>query len=79
MSAITYFPSDYAQGRDRFRAAAEKAGAEIRVYDAGSAGPDGQSITTDVALLGEPEAPNVFLCNSATHGVEGFCLSLIHI
>ncbi|NBP71794.1 MAG: DUF2817 domain-containing protein [Alphaproteobacteria bacterium] len=73
MTAIDYFPANYAQGRDRFRAAAEKAGAEIRTYDSGSAGPDGSPVSTDVALLGNPGAPNVFLCNSATHGVEGFC------
>ncbi|MGB0631698.1 MAG: DUF2817 domain-containing protein [Alphaproteobacteria bacterium] len=73
MSVFDYFPKDYAQGRERFRAAAAKAGAEIRSYDAGSSGPDGTPVATDVALLGKPDAPHVFLCNSATHGVEGFC------
>ena len=73
MTVIDYFPFDYADGRTKFRTAAAKAGAELHIYDAGSTAPDGTPVTTDVALLGEPDAPHVFLCNSATHGVEGFC------
>ena len=73
MCTIDYFPTDYADGRAKFRTAAEQAGAELRTYDAGARGPDGTSLTTDVALLGSRDAPHLFLCNSATHGVEGFC------
>lgn len=73
MSAISYFPRDYRSGRAGFREAAERAGARLVEYDAGSAGPDGEPVYTDVALLGRDDAPNVMLCNSATHGVEGFC------
>ena len=73
MSHINYFPSDYRAGRAAFLAAAAKAGAEIATYGAGSSGPDGELVYTDVALLGRADAPNVFLCNTATHGVEGFC------
>lgn len=73
MSHLEYFPQDYRSGRTAFLAAAEKAGAEVATYDAGSRGPDGNPVMTDVALLGRDDAPNVFLCNTATHGVEGFC------
>ncbi|MGZ0247370.1 MAG: M14 family metallopeptidase, partial [Alphaproteobacteria bacterium] len=73
MSHLNYFPQDYRAGRTAFLAAAEKAGARIATYDAGSTGPDGEPVYTDVALLGREDAPNVFLCNTATHGVEGFC------
>ena len=72
MSHLDYFPQDYQAGRAAFRAAAEKAGAAIATYEAGSKGPDGEPVSTDVALLGRADAPYVFLCNSATHGVEGF-------
>ena len=71
MCTIDYFPTDYADGRAKFRTAAEQAGAELRTYDAGAREPDGTSLTTDVALLGSRDAPHLFLCNSATHGVEG--------
>ena len=70
---LNYFPKDYKSGRTAFLAAAGKAGARIATYDAGSVGPDGGPLYTDVALLGSDDAPNVFLCNTATHGVEGFC------
>ena len=73
MSHLEYFPQDYRAGRASFLAATEKAGARIATYDAGSTGPDGEPVFTDVALLGHEDAPNVFLCNTATHGVEGFC------
>lgn len=73
MSHLDYFPQDYRSGRAAFLAAAEKAGAEIATYEAGSSGPDDAPLSTDVALFGRADAPNVFLCNTATHGVEGFC------
>ena len=73
MSHLVYFPSDYQSGRVAFLGAAERAGAELVTYEAGSTGPDGEPVFTDVALLGRKNAPHVLLCNSATHGVEGFC------
>ncbi len=72
MSHLEYFPQDFRSGRAAFRAAAEKAGATLATYEAGSTGPDGEPVATDVALLGREDAPHVLLCNSATHGVEGF-------
>ncbi len=68
-----YFPTDYEDGRTKFRAAAEKANADLHVYGANVRGPEGNAVTTDVALIGQKDAPYVLLCNSATHGVEGFC------
>lgn len=72
-SHLDYFPADYRAGRAAFRAAAEAAGARLETYPSGSTGPDGDPVFTDVALLGRPDAPHLLLCNSATHGVEGFC------
>lgn len=68
-----YFPPDYRSGRAAFRDAAAGAGATVLTYPSGSDGPDGEPVYTDVALLGPADAPHVLLCNSATHGVEGFC------
>ena len=73
MSHLEYFPQDYRSGRAAFLAAAEAAGARIDTREAGSTGPDGKPVYTDVALLGRTDAPHLLLCNSATHGVEGFC------
>ncbi|MEC8289387.1 MAG: M14 family metallopeptidase [Pseudomonadota bacterium] len=68
-----YFSSNYTEARKRFRVATEHAGGSIHTYAAGCKGPDGDPVTTDVAVIGDPDAPNILLCNSATHGVEGFC------
>ncbi len=73
MSHLNYFPADYRSGRAAFLAAAEKAGATVETLSAGTKGPDGDDVFTDVALLGDPDTPHLLLCNSATHGVEGFC------
>ena len=73
MSPVAYFPADYRSGRAAFRAAAAAAGARLASYMAPSTGPDGEPLHTDVAVLGAEDAPHVLLCNSATHGVEGFC------
>lgn len=73
LSHLDCFPADYRSARAAFRAAAERAGARIETWEAGSTGPDGEPVFTDVALLGPADAPHVLLCNSATHGVEGFC------
>ncbi len=73
LSQSGYFPPDYRSGRAAFRDSAEGAGARLETVAAGSLGPDGEPVYTDVALLGPDDAPHVLLCNSATHGVEGFC------
>ena len=57
MSHLDYFPQDYQAGRTAFRAAAEKAGATIATYEAGSHGPNGEPVSTEVALLGSADAP----------------------
>lgn len=67
------FPRDYRSGRLAFVTAAKVAGARLATYDACCLGPDRSPLYTDVAVLGRKDAPHVLLCNSATHGVEGFC------
>jgi len=73
MSYLHYFPADYREGREAFLSAANNAKAKIKTYAAKAYGPDNDPVYTDVALLGNQDAPNLLLCNSATHGVEGFC------
>ena len=71
------FSRDYRSARDKFLAAAKTAAnnAEIRVetFDNPALAPDGLPVHTDIALIGNSDAPNVLVANSATHGVEGFC------
>lgn len=67
---------DYQAARRAFRAAAAAAGADVRGIEHPLSGPDGGVLATDVAVLGDPAAPNRLLCISGTHGVEGFAGSL---
>jgi hypothetical protein len=69
-----YFASTYSEARERFRAAAADAGAELVLYELpGHRGPGGEPLAIDVATLGPGDAEAAFLLISATHGVEGFC------
>ena len=73
MPGSEFFPRDYRSGRGAFLAAAKAADSRLASYGASSSGPDGGPLYTDVAVLGREDAPHVLFCNSATHGVEGFC------
>lgn len=73
MSFADYFSPDYRTARDKFLTVAGSAGARIETFENPALGPDGKSVFTDVALIGNETADRVLLANSATHGVEGFC------
>jgi hypothetical protein len=67
------FPSDYAAGRANFRAAAADKGYRLAAYaNPYAAGPKGETLTTDVAVLGPANARKALLVISGTHGVEGY-------
>lgn len=68
------FPSCYAQGRERFLAAAAARGARLEHHlHPGARGLEGEPLAADVAVFGPPDATDVVLLHSGTHGVEGFC------
>ena len=67
-----YFSPSYRVARDRFLEAANNAGAAIESFEHPHAGPDGESLFTDVALIGPTGASNILVMGSGTHGVEGF-------
>ncbi|MDB6143087.1 MAG: hypothetical protein JWP80_2131 [Pseudomonas sp.] len=70
----TDFPTHktYRAQREQFLAAASAAGAILTEYPHPLAGPFGESLSTDVAVLGDPGAKRVLVALSGTHGVEGF-------
>jgi len=67
------FTADYAAARTLFLDRARAAGAGLRHFDHPLKGPNGEALATDVAWLGDVDAPAVLVLLSATHGVEGFC------
>lgn len=67
---------DYTEARGRFLDAARAAGARLEQHDHPLTGPQGEALATDVAVVGNPDAPTRLLIISGTHGVEGFAGSL---
>lgn len=61
----------FAELRQRFRNAAQRAGAELTEYVHPLHGPAGEVLATDVALIGRRGAPKLMVLISGTHGVEG--------
>ncbi len=79
MSPSTYFSASYAEARGKFREAAQHAGARLAQYVNPTKGPNGEELTTDVAILGPKDAARVLITVSATHGAEGFCGSGVQV
>lgn len=74
---LQYFPSGYSQARDSFLKAARAAGATVESFRHPLAGLAGESLYTDVALIGPVDAKSAIVLASGTHGVEGFAGSAI--
>ncbi len=73
------FPHDYATARSGFLEAVEGAGGKVEAYVHPALGPSGEELATDVALLGSPQAKNVLVLVSGTHGVEGLAGSGLQV
>jgi len=72
MTTADSFAPDYAGARDRFTAAATAAQGRLERLTHPEPGPDGGSVSCDVAWFGPAEAEAVLVVLSGTHGVEGF-------
>ena len=74
-----YFSPDYATARQRFRAAAESAGAERISLSLAARGPDAGPLSIDIAWCGDRSARRALLHTSGLHGVEAFAGSAVQI
>jgi Protein of unknown function (DUF2817) len=72
MNSLQSFSDTYSQAREKFVAAATRAGGAIETITHPERAPDGTALSTDVAWLGPRAAERVLVTISATHGVEGF-------
>lgn len=77
MNEANLFSASYAQARARFLEACSYAGAAVEAHQNLNSDPAQRELWTDVALLGPPDADEVLVLCSGTHGVEGFCGSAI--
>ncbi|MGE0153596.1 MAG: M14 family metallopeptidase [Reyranellaceae bacterium] len=67
------FSQSFAEAREKFLAAADRAGGHPESFVNPNKGPAGETLATDVAWFGDPAAGKALVCVSGTHGVEGFC------
>jgi Protein of unknown function (DUF2817) len=73
MPTTEYFSDNYPHARAKFRQASDQAGAVLHTYEHPmERGPDGGTLSIDVAIVGPQDASRCFLLISGTHGVEGF-------
>ena len=77
MNPIELFSEDYAAARAAFleRAAARRA--EVQSFVLNRTGPSGETLATDVAVLGPMESDTVVVISSGVHGPEGYVGSAI--
>ena len=73
------FARTYVDARTRFLAAAGEAGAAVTSLRAPRAGPSGEALYLDRAVVGDPAAPVRIVISSGLHGVEGYCGSACQI
>lgn len=66
------FSENYADAREKFMGAARAVGAEVDSFPLAERGPDDGALATDIAWLGQSDAPRLLVTISGTHGVEGF-------
>lgn len=66
------YSASYAQARQRFLDGANRIDARQAAYELDVAGHDGEKLTIDVAMIGDPQAKRVLMVSSGMHGVEGF-------
>ena len=77
MDAADHFAPDYAAARDRFRAAARRAGGRMSVRPFAGRGPGGEELTLDAATFGPDRPRATVILSSGLHGVEGFAGSAV--
>ena len=78
MTATT-FSTSYREARDRFRTIAQSAGCSLESYAIDQRGPEGETLTLDVAFYGATHPQRVVVVSSGLHGTEGFCGSAIQL
>lgn len=66
------FSHSYLEARNKFLQAAGLAGLEVQTCLHPMTGPEGESLATDVVVIGDHNASRVLFVTSGVHGVEGY-------
>jgi hypothetical protein len=77
MDVLHYFAKSYVDARAKFleaiRGVGDRAPVSLSTFVNPHLGPDGEELTTDVCVIGRPDARRVLLLIAGTHGNEGPC------
>jgi hypothetical protein len=79
IGAGRFFSRGYVEARERFRTAALAARARLSALPLSATGPEGESLTIDIAWLGAAVPRAVLLHTSGLHGVEAFAGSAVQL
>jgi hypothetical protein len=79
VSFLDAFSASYREARSKFVEAAAAAGAALESVPHPMTGPAGESLSTDVAWLGDRDGKAALVAISATHGAEGFAGSAAQV
>lgn len=74
-----YFSDTYQEARTKFISAAEAAGGSLEKYRNPYIGAENEELYVDVATFNLPQAKNILVLGSGTHGIEGFAGSCIQV
>lgn len=77
MTYAAAFSPDYLAARARFRAGALAIGAHLEALPLPTAGPDGEPLTVDVAVVGDRQPTHAVVVSGGLHGIEGFLGSAV--
>jgi len=66
------FSATYSDARGKFLEACLRAGVPVEHHHHPFKGPSGEMLATDVARVGPPDARDVVVVVSSTHGIEGY-------
>jgi Protein of unknown function (DUF2817) len=79
MPLLGAFSSDYANARDRFRAATAERGWQCEAHPIHATGFAAGDLTIDVARVGSPDADRLLILTSGLHGTEALFGSAVQL
>ena len=78
MPVSDYFSASYSEARDKFRAAAQAGGAQLKAYTLPThRGPSGEELSIDVAIIGSASPRRASNAMGATTFIMALALMLI--
>lgn len=79
MNGVDSFSNDYRTARDRFREAVSRLKIPVESHVISAKGPQGESLSIDVATVGPQRCRHAVILSSGLHGVEGFIGSAVQL